>query len=72
MTYFVQIAQIIISVTLITLIVLQSKGVGLGRAFGGSGEFYKSKRGIEKIVFRLTIFFASLFLFISIVNLVIY
>ncbi|MBM3283533.1 preprotein translocase subunit SecG [Candidatus Gottesmanbacteria bacterium] len=61
--------QIAISVILITLILLQPKGVGLGKAWGGSGVFYKSKRGVEKVVFYLTIFFVVIFLISSILSL---
>jgi len=63
--------QIIISLTLTTLILLQAKGVGLGRAWGGGGEFYKSRRGVEKLIFQLTIVFAVAFLISSIANLLV-
>ena len=62
--------QILVSVTLSVLILLQAKGVGLGRAWGGGGEFYKSRRGVEKLLFQLTIVFVVLFLASSIANLV--
>lgn len=42
--------EIIFSVTLISLVLIQAKGAGLGSAFGGSGEAFRSKRGVEKIV----------------------
>ncbi len=57
------IAQVVISVLLIVFILLQEKGVGLGAAFGGGGEFYRSKRGIDKFLFYGT--FALTFLFIG-------
>ncbi len=63
------ISQIIISLSLIFLIVLQAKGVGLGRAWGGGGEFYKSRRGVENIIFKSTIIIAVLFLAATILNL---
>jgi preprotein translocase subunit SecG len=61
--------QILISIGLMSLILLQSSKGGLGTAFGGGGEFH-TKRGAEKIVFKITIVFACLFLIISIINLV--
>lgn len=63
--------QLIISISLIALILLQAKGVGLGRAWGGGGEFYKSKRGVEKLIFQLTIAVAALFLIMSLLSLLI-
>lgn len=55
------IIQIILSVALIVVIILQSKGTGLGSAWGGSGGSYHSKRGVEKILYYLTISLAILF-----------
>lgn len=71
MKNIVLLIQIIISGSLIGVILLQAKGTGLGRAWGGSGEFYRSKRGVEKILFRITIVLAVLFILSSLVSLVI-
>lgn len=65
------ILQIIISVTLIGIILTQSRGGGLGTAFGGSAQIYRSKRGIEKLFVYLTVILAFLFFGISIVQLLI-
>ncbi|MEK9175778.1 MAG: preprotein translocase subunit SecG [Patescibacteria group bacterium] len=54
--------QIVISVLLIGAILLQQKGGGLGSAFGGDGQVYRSRRGIEKALFVLTIIFVILFI----------
>lgn len=70
MKNLILILQIIVSVSLIILIILQAKGVGLGRAWGGGGEFYKSRRGVEKIVFNLTIILVVVFLITSILSLI--
>ena len=56
--------QIIISIGLISLILLQSSQGGLGSAFGG-GETYRTKRGAERIIFVATIILAVLFLITS-------
>ena len=63
------IVQIVISALIITLILLQAKGVVLGRAFGGGGEFYKSRRGVEKIIFYFTGILAVAFLISSLLSL---
>lgn len=60
--------QILLAVLLITTILLQSRGTGLGQTWGGGGEFYRSKRGLEKILFRATIVLAGLFFVWSIVS----
>ena len=62
------IIQIALSVILIVLIVLQSKGTGLGSAWGGGGENYHTKRGFEKILFATTIITATLFILSSLLN----
>lgn len=61
------IIQIVISLTLMGAILLQAKGTGLGQAWGGGGEFYRSKRGVEKILFRATIILAFLFFVSSVI-----
>ena len=61
--------QIFISILLITLILSQAKGAGLGSAWGGGSEFYTTRRGMEKIIFTATIILAALFLLLSIANL---
>ena len=61
------IGQIIISITLIVLIILQAKGGGLGGAFGGSTN-YNAKRGVEKTLFYATIFVSILFVGLSFMN----
>lgn len=67
----VLIAQILISVGLSAAILLQAQGSGLGTAFGESGEQYRSKRGVEKLLFRFTIILAAAFLVTSIINLLV-
>ncbi len=60
------VVQIVISILLIVAVALQTQGGGLSTAFGGSGEFYRSKRSAEKILYIGTIILAVLFAAISI------
>lgn len=62
------ILQVIISVSLITVILLQAKGSGLSTVFGGSGGFYRSRRGVEKLLVYVTIGLAGSFLLLSIIQ----
>lgn len=59
------IIQIITAILLIILILIQNQGAGLGELFGGEGNVYRKKRGIEKILFRSTILVAVLFFGVS-------
>jgi protein translocase SecG subunit len=63
------IIQIISAICLTVVILMQTKGTGFGRTFGGSGSSNFSRRGVERLVFRLTFFLTALFLTVSIVQL---
>lgn len=52
---------IISAVLMIVLILAQSRGSGLGEAFGGDSSFYFSRRGPELVMHQLTILFAVVF-----------
>lgn len=58
----ISLIQIILGLLLIVLVLLQSKGTGLGSTFGGDMGFYGTKRGAEKMLFIITIVLAILFL----------
>lgn len=55
------ILTIVSVVVMVTAILLQSRGAGLGASFGGEGNFYRSRRGAEKIIFNTTIVAAVVF-----------
>jgi protein translocase SecG subunit len=63
------IIQMIISIFLIGAILLQARGTGLGSTWGGGGESYRSKRGVEKILLVSTVFLTVFFLITAIINL---
>jgi len=62
------ILQIIFAVVLTAAILLQARGSGLGNAFGGGGNIYRTKRGAEKFLFNATIVTSILFFAIAFVN----
>ena len=68
MNRFIDIAQIVVAILLITAILLQAKGTGLSGVFGGEGNVYRTKRGFEKILFYSTIVLSVLFFGIAILN----
>lgn len=60
------ILQIIICVGLVGTIAIQAKGTGLSGSFGGSGEMYRSRKGVEKVVTYGTVLLTVLFAIVSI------
>lgn len=64
------IIQMVLSVLLIAAILLQQRGSGLGAAFGGGSEVFRTKRGVEKILHYATIAIAILFFGNAILTLV--
>ncbi len=69
MQTYLSIAQIVLAVSLILIILLQVRGGGLGGIFGQPDAVYRTKRGLEKTMFQLTIVLAVLFIVIAIVSL---
>ena len=67
-TYF-NVAQIILSVSLIAIVLLQIRGGGLGGIFGTQSGVYRTRRGIEKTLFNLTIAIVVAFLVVSLLRL---
>ncbi len=62
------IAQIVIAVAVGTSILLQARGTGLSSTFGGESTAYRSRRGLERTLFRLTIVLITVYVLISIVG----
>ncbi len=60
-----RIAQLFVSIAVGALILLQARGTGLSSTFGGESTAYRSRRGIERTLFRLTIVFIIVFISIS-------
>jgi preprotein translocase subunit SecG len=71
MKTYLNIAQIAVSVLLVTAILLQARGTGLGASFGGEGNVYRTKRGVEKVLFRSTIAFAVIFLGLALATVIV-
>ena len=59
------VGQIIVAAALVVAILLQARGTGLSAAFGGDSAVYRSRRGIEKTLYRFTILLGVLFVVFS-------
>jgi preprotein translocase subunit SecG len=72
LTNALQIIQIILSLAIIIVIILQARGMGLGSLFGGGDTgmgITKTRRGLERTLFQITIILAALFLLDAIIQL---
>ena len=63
------VAQIVLSVALILAIMFQVRGGGLGGIFGQADSVFRTRRGLEKTLFQLTIVLVVLFIIVSIISL---
>jgi len=63
------IINIVLSIFVVVLILIQGRGAGLGSAWGGGGEMYQTRRGVEKIIMQLTVIGIVLFFVVSLINL---
>ncbi len=69
MQTYLSIAQIVLAVSLILIVLLQVRGGGLGGIFGQADTVYRTRRGLEKTMFQLTIALAVLFIVIALISL---
>jgi preprotein translocase subunit SecG len=66
------IALIIVSIALIASILLQSKGIGLGGLAGGdAGGVYTQRRGLDRVMFYITIALSATFLILALVSVIV-
>ena len=69
MQLFLNITQIVVSVALILIIMLQVRGGGLGGIFGQPDTVYRTRRGLEKSLFQLTIVLVVLLVAVALITL---
>ena len=69
MQTYLSVAQILLSVAIVMVILLQVRGGGLGGIFGQADTVYRTKRGVEKTLFQLTIVLVALFIIVALVAL---
>ncbi|MFQ5933950.1 MAG: preprotein translocase subunit SecG [Dehalococcoidia bacterium] len=60
--------QILVSVALIVVILLQVKGQGMGNVFSGTSTGFRTRRGLEKTLFQVTIGLIVVFILISVLS----
>jgi preprotein translocase subunit SecG len=70
MNQILTIIQTIVSILIIIFIILQQRGTALGSAFGGGGEVYSTRRGLQKNLLWVTIALTVIFIALSVINLI--
>ncbi len=65
MQTYLHVAQIVVAIALIAAALLQVRGGGLGGIFGQADTVYRTKRGVERTLFQLTIVLVVIFIVLS-------
>ena len=70
METYLYVVQIILALVLIAIFLLQVRGGGRGGIFGQQTGMYRTKRGVEKTLFRFTIVLMVIFVIISVITVI--
>lgn len=68
MATYLHIVQILVSLVLIAIVLLQTRGSSFSATFTSDSSIYHSRRGVERTLFHFTIGLAVFFVLISIVS----
>jgi len=72
MITYLYIVQIILAIALIIAVILQTRGSELGGVFGGGGGgVFRTRRGVEKTLFNVTIVLSALFFLTSLLTVIV-
>lgn len=73
MDLYLNLAMMIVSIALVGVIILQSRGAGLGGLGGGStgGSTYHVRRGVERLLFNITIGLSIVFFVLAVVTVIV-
>lgn len=69
MEVFIKVTQIVLAVALVLVILLQVRGGGLGGIFGQADTVFRTRRGLERTLFQLTVVLVVIFVVLAIVSL---
>ncbi|MCY4522884.1 MAG: preprotein translocase subunit SecG [Caldilineaceae bacterium] len=67
---FMLVAIVVLAVALVAIILVQAQDAGLGSMFGGDSSIYRTRRGLEKVVFNVTIALATSFMLLSLLTVI--
>jgi preprotein translocase subunit SecG len=64
---YLLVAQILVSIALTAVVLFQLRGGGIGGIFGQADSVYRTRRGIESTLFRLTIILAAVLVVLAVI-----
>ena len=70
MNTYLNIVQILVSIILIVVVLLQTRGSGFSATFSSDTSIYRTRRGVERTLFNVTIGLAVLFILVSIASVI--
>jgi preprotein translocase subunit SecG len=65
---YLYVVQVFVSLVLIGVLLLQARGSGFSATFSSDSSIYRTRRGVEKTLFNVTIILAILFVIVSIIS----
>jgi preprotein translocase subunit SecG len=65
---YLNFAQILIALLLIALILMQTRGTGFASGYAADSSIYRTRRGVEKTLFQLTIVVAVVFVLLAVLS----
>lgn len=71
MVSYLNVVQILVSIVLIVVVLLQSRGEGFSGTFSSDSSVFRTRRGVEKTLFEFTLVLAAVFIIISIASVII-
>lgn len=68
MNTYLYIVQMFVSIVLVGVLLLQARGSGFSATFSSDSSIYRTRRGVEKTLFNVTIILAVVFVIVSIIS----
>jgi len=65
---YLNIVQIVLSVVLVVVVLMQTKGSGIGGIFGAETSVFRTRRGVQKTLFQFTVALAAIFVLVSLLS----
>jgi preprotein translocase subunit SecG len=68
---YLNIAQILVCLLLILVILLQTRGTGLAASYSPDSSIFRTRRGVERTLFQLTIALSAVFVILAVASVIV-